>query len=76
LTFGKIVFGSRGGCPPLGTVVIKPAEYTSVTAIAFAEIAYEIGLPKGVLNVGSQLQAVCERHIKINPARRTRVLIP
>ncbi len=33
------------------TVVIKPAEFTSLTALAFAEIAAEIGLPPGVLNV-------------------------
>jgi aldehyde dehydrogenase (NAD+) len=33
------------------TVVIKPAEFTPLTAIAMAEIAAEIGLPKGVLNV-------------------------
>jgi aldehyde dehydrogenase (NAD+) len=33
------------------TVVIKPAEYTPLTAILLAEIAEEIGLPPGVLNV-------------------------
>ncbi|MEO6983460.1 MAG: aldehyde dehydrogenase family protein, partial [Edaphobacter sp.] len=33
------------------TVVIKPAEYTPLTALAFAELASEIGLPPGVLNV-------------------------
>ena len=33
------------------TVVIKPAEFTPLTAIAMAEIASEINLPKGVLNV-------------------------
>ena len=33
------------------TVVIKPAEYTPLTALAFAELANEIGLPPGVLNV-------------------------
>jgi aldehyde dehydrogenase (NAD+) len=33
------------------TVVIKPAEYTPLTAMAFAELATEIGLPAGVLNI-------------------------
>ncbi|PYE84530.1 aldehyde dehydrogenase family protein [Pseudoroseicyclus aestuarii] len=33
------------------TVVLKPAEYTPLTALAFAEIARECGLPKGVLNI-------------------------
>ena len=43
----KVAPALAAGC----TVVIKPAEYTPLTAIAFAEIAHEIGLPKGVLNV-------------------------
>ncbi len=33
------------------TVVLKPAEFTSVTALAFAEIAAEVGLPPGVVNI-------------------------
>jgi acyl-CoA reductase-like NAD-dependent aldehyde dehydrogenase len=33
------------------TVIIKPASQTPLTAIALAEIAAEIGLPPGVLNV-------------------------
>ncbi|MBK8161438.1 MAG: aldehyde dehydrogenase family protein [Rhodospirillaceae bacterium] len=33
------------------TVVLKPAEFTSLTALLFAEIAAEAGLPAGVLNV-------------------------
>ncbi|HET7411446.1 MAG TPA: aldehyde dehydrogenase family protein [Pararhizobium sp.] len=33
------------------TVVLKPAEYTPLTALALAEIAREIGLPKGVFNI-------------------------
>ncbi|MFD1911394.1 aldehyde dehydrogenase family protein [Halodurantibacterium flavum] len=33
------------------TVVLKPAEYTPLTALAFAEIAREAGLPPGVLNI-------------------------
>ena len=33
------------------TVVIKPAENTPLTALALAELALEVGLPAGVLNV-------------------------
>jgi aldehyde dehydrogenase (NAD+) len=33
------------------TIVIKPAEFTPMTALALADIAHEIGLPPGVLNV-------------------------
>ena len=33
------------------TVVLKPAEDTSLTALLFAEICTEIGLPKGVVNI-------------------------
>jgi aldehyde dehydrogenase (NAD+) len=33
------------------TVVLKPAEYTSLTALLFAQICTEAGLPKGVVNI-------------------------
>ena len=33
------------------TVVLKPAEYTPLTAIRFAELVHEIGLPAGVFNL-------------------------
>lgn len=33
------------------TVVLKPAEYTSLTALLFAEITQQAGLPKGVVNI-------------------------
>jgi aldehyde dehydrogenase (NAD+) len=33
------------------TVVLKPAELTPLTALAFAAICEEIGLPKGVVNI-------------------------
>ena len=33
------------------TVVLKPAEFTPLTALLFAEIAAETGLPAGVLNI-------------------------
>ena len=33
------------------TVVLKPAEFTSLTALLFAEICEQIGLPPGVFNI-------------------------
>jgi aldehyde dehydrogenase (NAD+) len=33
------------------TIVLKPAEYTPLTALFFAELSREAGLPKGVLNI-------------------------
>ncbi|MDH3760876.1 MAG: aldehyde dehydrogenase [Gammaproteobacteria bacterium] len=33
------------------SVVLKPAEQTSLTALRIAELAFEAGLPRGVLNV-------------------------
>jgi len=32
-------------------VVLKPAEFTPLTALAFAEICQEVGLPAGVVNI-------------------------
>ncbi len=43
----KIAPALAAGC----TIVIKPAEFTPLTALAFAELAEEAGLPAGVLNV-------------------------
>src|SRR6202171_598685 len=44
------------------TVVLKPAEFTPLTALAFAEICQEIGLPAGVVNIvtgyGSHVEAM------------------
>lgn len=33
------------------TVVLKPAEFTSITALAFAELCRDVGLPPGVVNI-------------------------
>ncbi len=33
------------------TVVLKPAEFTSITAMAFAELCRGVGLPPGVVNI-------------------------
>ncbi|MDW8299173.1 MAG: aldehyde dehydrogenase family protein [Anaerolineae bacterium] len=56
----KIAPALAAGC----TVVLKPAEFTSITAIRFAELCEDIGLPAGVVNiitgdgqVGAQLVA-------------------
>jgi len=45
---------SRGMAPALAvgnTIVLKPSEYTSASAVKFAQIAADAGLPKGVFNV-------------------------
>ncbi|HVZ47305.1 MAG TPA: aldehyde dehydrogenase family protein, partial [Gemmatimonadaceae bacterium] len=43
----KVAPALAAGC----TVVLKPAEFTPLSALAFAELAHEAGIPKGVLNV-------------------------
>src|SRR3989442_9649160 len=43
----KVAPALAAGC----TVVLKPAEFTPLTALAFAELAHAAGLPPGVLNV-------------------------
>ncbi|MDN2568184.1 aldehyde dehydrogenase family protein [Aquibium sp. A9E412] len=43
----KIAPALAAGC----TVVLKPAEYTPLTAILFAEICARAGVPKGVVNI-------------------------
>jgi aldehyde dehydrogenase (NAD+) len=52
------------------TVVLKPARYTSLTALKFAEIVQEIGLPAGVVNIltgeASQVGEALVRHPDIN----------
>ena len=43
----KVAPALAAGC----TVILKPAEFTPLTALAFAELAAEAGLPPGVLNI-------------------------
>ncbi|MEO8560648.1 MAG: aldehyde dehydrogenase family protein [bacterium] len=43
----KVAPALAAGC----TIVIKPAEFTPLTALLFAELADAVGLPSGVLNV-------------------------
>ncbi|KWF98412.1 aldehyde dehydrogenase [Burkholderia cepacia] len=49
----KVAPALAAGC----TVVLKPAESTSLTALELAAIAAEVGLPPGVLNVVTGLGA-------------------
>jgi aldehyde dehydrogenase (NAD+) len=43
----KVAPALAAGC----TVVLKPAEFTPLTALCFAELARDAGLPAGVLNI-------------------------
>ena len=51
------------------TVILKPAEFTSLTALLFAEICEAVGLPQGVVNIitgdGSTGKAMVE-HVGID----------
>ncbi len=51
------------------TVVLKPAEFTSLTALLFAEICQQIGLPAGVINVitgAGETGAALVNHKQVN----------
>ena len=52
------------------SVVLKPAEQTSLTALRIAELAFEAGLPRGVLNVvtgmGPEVGEPMGRHMDID----------
>jgi acyl-CoA reductase-like NAD-dependent aldehyde dehydrogenase len=49
------------------TVVLKPAELTPLSAVRFAEIAREAGLPEGVLNVVVGPGATCGQRLVAHP---------
>jgi len=66
LTAMKLAPALAAGC----TIVLKPAEDTSLSALMLAELMMEAGLPAGVLNVvtglGSQTGAALAAHPKID----------
>jgi betaine-aldehyde dehydrogenase len=49
------------------TVVLKPAELTPLSALRFAEIALEAGLPEGVLNVVVGPGSICGSRLVEHP---------
>ena len=66
LTAMKLAPALAAGC----TVVLKPAEDTSLTALRLAELMMEAGLPAGVLNVvtglGGQTGATLAAHPQVD----------
>ncbi|HEX7072443.1 MAG TPA: NAD-dependent succinate-semialdehyde dehydrogenase [Hyphomicrobiaceae bacterium] len=63
----KVAPALAAGCP----VVVKPAEDTPLCALALARLAEEAGLPKGVFNVVTTLQAAAVGlELTTNPAVR------
>jgi betaine-aldehyde dehydrogenase len=49
------------------TIVLKPAELTPLTALAFEKIALEAGLPEGVLNVVAGPGRTCGQRLVEHP---------
>ncbi len=58
----KVAPALAAGC----TVVLKPSEVTSLTALAMAQIAIDVGLPEGVFNIvtglGSDVGQALTKH--------------
>jgi acyl-CoA reductase-like NAD-dependent aldehyde dehydrogenase len=60
----KMAPALAGGC----TVVAKPSEIAPLSAFALAEVAHEVGLPAGVLNVVSGYGPVVGQALATHPA--------
>jgi betaine-aldehyde dehydrogenase len=59
----KVAPALAAGC----TMVLKPAEATSLTALELAQIAHEVGLPAGVLNVVTGLGSTVGQALADHP---------
>lgn len=67
----QIIGRSVGAALAMGNAcVLKPAEEACLTALAFAQIAEEAGVPKGVINVvpglGEEAGAALSSHARVN----------
>ena len=61
------------------TVVLKPAESTPVTALKFADICSDAGLPDGVVNIvtgAGQTGSALANHPDIDKIKCTEILNP
>jgi phenylacetaldehyde dehydrogenase len=63
IAMSKIAPALAAGC----TAVLKPAELTPLTAVRTAEIALEVGIPAGVLNVVQGLGSVAGQALADHP---------
>lgn len=63
IAMSKIAPALAAGC----TVVLKPAELTPLTAVRLAQIAFESGIPAGVLNVVQGLGPVAGQALADHP---------
>ncbi|MET0872134.1 MAG: aldehyde dehydrogenase family protein [Paeniglutamicibacter terrestris] len=63
IALSKIAPALASGC----TVVLKPAELTPLTAVRVAQIALEVGIPAGVLNVVQGLGPVAGQALAGHP---------
>ncbi len=63
LTAWKLAPALAAGC----TVVHKPAQWTSLTALRFAELAAEAGLPAGVYNVVTGKGSIAGQALAAHP---------
>jgi betaine-aldehyde dehydrogenase len=59
----KVAPALAAGC----TLVLKPSEYTSLTALELARIAAHVGLPNGVVNVVTGLGALAGARLAAHP---------
>jgi betaine-aldehyde dehydrogenase len=62
----KVAPALAAGC----AVVLKPSEYTPLTALELAQIAADVGLPNGVLNVVTGLGAEAGARLAAHPGVR------
>ena len=66
MALGKLGAALAAGC----TVILKPAEQTSLTALRFADLVIEAGIPAGVINIitgrGEQAGDLLVKHVDVD----------